>query len=121
MATPDMTKSRIRLKAFDGCGIDVTPSFIKVDVEGAEYKVFQGMLGSLRKWRPLPVILCEVGWGQSHPEWEEEMRVFAEMKRIGYSICDLDGLPIDESNLQGTSDVLLLPTHSASDGMTPSA
>lgn len=108
-ATSNMTKVRIRLKPFDTCGIDVTPSLIKVDVEGAEYRVFRGMLGSLRKWHPLPVVLCEVGWGQSHPAWEEEMSVFTEMKRIGYTICDLDGLPIDENNLQGTTDVLFIP------------
>lgn len=109
MATPDMIKIRIRLKAFDSCGIDVTPSFIKVDVEGAEYKVFRGMLGSLRKWRPLPVVLCEVGWGQSHPAWEQEMSIFMEMKRIGYTICDLNGLPVDENKLQRTTDVLFIP------------
>jgi FkbM family methyltransferase len=108
-ATSDMTEIRIRLKTFDTCRIDVTPSFIKVDVEGAEYKVFRGMLGSLRKWHPLPVVLCEVGWGQSHPAWEEEMSIFTEMKRIGYTICGLDGLPIDESKLQGTTDVLFIP------------
>jgi FkbM family methyltransferase len=109
MTTADMTKIRIRLKTFDTCGIDVTPSFIKVDVEGAEYKVFRGMLGSLRKWHPLPVVLCEVGWGQSHPAWEEELSLLVGMKRIGYTICDLNGLPIDENNLQGTTDVLFIP------------
>ncbi len=109
MTTSDMTKIRIRLKTFDACGIEVTPSFIKVDVEGAEYKVFRGMLGSLRKWHPLPVVLCEVGWGHSHPAWEEELSILMEMKRIGYTICDLDGLPIDENNLQGTTDVLFIP------------
>jgi FkbM family methyltransferase len=108
-ATSDMTKVRIRLKPFDTCGIDVTPSLIKVDVEGAEYKVFRGMIGSLRKWHPLPVVLCEVAWGRAHPAWEDEMSVFTEMKRIGYTICDLDGLPIDENNLQGTTDVLFIP------------
>ena len=108
-ATPDMSTVRIRLKMFDSCGIVATPSFIKVDVEGAEYQVFRGMLGSLRKWHPLPVILCEVGWGHSHPEWEEEMRIFTEMKRIGYTICNLDGLQIDERSLQKTTDVLFIP------------
>lgn len=109
MATSDMKKVPIRLKSFDTCGIDVTPSLIKVDVEGAEYKVFRGMVDSLKKWKPLPVVLCEVGWGQSHPAWEEEMSVFTEMKQIGYVICDLDGLPIDENNLQATTDVLFIP------------
>ena len=109
MSNSDMKKIRIQLKTFDTCGIDVMPSFIKVDVEGAEYKVLRGMLGSLRKWHPLPLVLCEVGWGQSHPAWEKEMSTFTEMERIGYTICDLDGLPIDVKNLQGTTDVLFIP------------
>jgi FkbM family methyltransferase len=108
-ATSDMKKISIRLKTFDTCGIDVTPSFVKIDVEGAEYMVLKGMLGSLRKWHPLPVVLCEVGWGQDHPAWEEELWVFTEMKRIGYTICNLDGLLIDETSLQRTTDVLFIP------------
>ena len=101
---------RIRLKPFDTCGIDVKPSLIKIDVEGAEYMVLRGMFDSLRKWHPLPVVLCEVGWGQSHPAWEEEMGVFRRMKQIGYNICNLDGVPIDERNLQKTTDVLFIPS-----------
>jgi Methyltransferase FkbM domain len=108
-ATPGMTKARIRLKPFDACGIDVTPHLIKVDVEGAEYKVLRGMLGSFRKWHPLPVILCEIVCGQSHPAWEEEMSVFKEMKQLGYTICDLGGSAIDENILQGTNNVLFIP------------
>ena len=104
-----MTKLPIQLKPFDTCGIDVAPSLIKVDVEGAEYRVFRGMFGSLRKWQPLPVVLCEVGWGESHPKWEEEMSVSREMSQIGYTICDLDGLVIDENDLQKTIDVLFIP------------
>ncbi len=37
LATPDMTKARVRLKPFDTSGIDVTPHLIKIDVEGAKY------------------------------------------------------------------------------------
>jgi len=108
-ATASMSKVRVRLKKFDTCGIGVQPSFIKVDVEGSEYRVFRGMLASLKKWQPLPVILCEVGWGQSHPAWDAEVLVFTEMRQIGYAICDLDGKPIDEKALQETTDVLFLP------------
>ena len=108
-ATTDMRKVKISLKSFDTCGIDVTPSFIKIDVEGAEYLVLRGMLGSLCKWQPLPVVVCEVGWGQNHPAWEEELLVFAEMKRIGYTICNLDGMQIDETKLQSTADVFFIP------------
>jgi FkbM family methyltransferase len=107
--SPDMRKVRVRLKSFDGCGIDATPSLIKIDVEGYEYMVFRGMLSSIPKWSPLPVMLCEIGWGRSHPAWDEEMSVLREMKAIGYAICDLAGSRIDESCLEATTDVLLIP------------
>jgi len=55
------------------------------------------------------VILCEVGWGKSHPKWDEEMKVFEELKKMGYSICDLNGLEIDEKSITSTTDVLLIP------------
>jgi FkbM family methyltransferase len=108
-ATPDMTPLRIQLRPFDGCGIDATPTFIKIDVEGAEHQVLKGMLGSFRTWQPLPVVLCEVAWGQSHPNWSEEVRMFEELKALGYSFHDLDGARLDEKKLDGTTDVLFLP------------
>ena len=108
-ASDDMEKVRIKLKQFEKCELDATPTFIKIDVEGAEYLVLRGMLDSMRKWNPLPVILCEVGWGKSHPKWDEEMKVFDELKKMGYSICDLNGLEIDEKSITSTTDVLLIP------------
>ncbi|MCG8430061.1 MAG: FkbM family methyltransferase, partial [Candidatus Omnitrophica bacterium] len=105
MTRPGMTKVPVKLKAFATCGVDVIPSFIKVDVEGAEYRVLGGMLDALRRWDPLPVILCEVGFGKNHPAWEEEIRVFMEMEHLGYRMCDLDGVPVDVQGLNETTDV----------------
>ena len=105
----DMEKVRIKLKQFEKCNIDATPTFIKIDVEGAEYLVLRGMLDSFRKWDSLPAILCEVGWGTSHPQWDEELQVFEELKKIGYSICDLTGAEIDVNSLTSTTDILLIP------------
>ena len=108
-ASDDMEKVRIQVKNFENCKPDAVPTFIKIDVEGSEYLVLRGMLDSLRTWTPRPVILCEVGWGTSHPKWDEELDVFAELKTIGYSICDLKGQEIDETAIAGTTDVLFLP------------
>ena len=108
-ASEDMEKVRIKLKQFENCKPDVIPTFIKIDVEGSEYLVLRGMLDSLKTWTPLPVILCEVGWGTSHPNWDEELKVFDELKEIGYSFCDLEGVEIDESSISGTTDILLIP------------
>lgn len=108
-ASDDMEKVRIKLKKFENSEVNSIPTFIKIDVEGAEYLVLRGMLESFRKWKTLPVILCEVGWGNTHPNWDEELEVFNELKKIGYSICDLNGLEIDEKSLTSTTDVLMIP------------
>ena len=108
-ASEDMLKVQIKLRNFENCKPDVMPTFIKIDVEGSEYMVLRGMLDSLKEWATLPVILCEVGWGTSHPNWEEELKVFNELKKIGYSFCNLEGIEIDESSISGTTDVLLIP------------
>ncbi|MDP6195660.1 MAG: FkbM family methyltransferase [Candidatus Poseidonia sp.] len=108
-ASDDMEKVRIQLRNFENCKPDAIPTFIKIDVEGSEYLVLRGMLDSLREWGSLPVILCEVGWGTSHPHWDEELEVFNELKTIGYSICDLGGQEIDLTTLSSTADVLLIP------------
>ena len=108
-ASEDMVKVQIKLKKFENCKPEEIPTFIKIDVEGSEYMVLRGMLNSLREWTTLPVILCEVGWGTSHPNWEEELKVFNELKKIGYSFCNLEGTEIDESSISGTTDILLIP------------
>jgi FkbM family methyltransferase len=108
MATPDMKKIPVKIKIFDSLGIDDKPDLIKVDVEGAEYRVFKGMMNSFLNWNPLPVILCEVGWGCCHPNWREELNVFKELEELGYTTCDIHGSTIDVSKLQKTTDVLFL-------------
>jgi FkbM family methyltransferase len=108
-ASDDMEKVRIKLKKFENCGVDAVPTFVKIDVEGAEYLVLRGMLDALETWNPRPVILCEVGWGTSHPNWDEELEVFGELRKMGYSICDLDGVEIDEKSISSTTDVLMIP------------
>lgn len=104
-----MAPIQIQVRRFDGIGLDVRPQFIKIDVEGAEYLVLRGMMESLAKWQPLPLILCEIGWGMQHPNWNDELAIFAELKRLGYRICDLQRAPIDVDKLARTTDVLFLP------------
>ena len=108
-ASKGMMPVRIKVRKFDTCGIDAVPSFIKVDVEGAEYRVFRGMMGSLAKWPKKPVILCEIGWGTAHPEWNEELAVFDELVRLGYSTRTLEGAALDVRTIAKTTDILFLP------------
>jgi FkbM family methyltransferase len=64
--------------------------YIKIDTEGAEYKVLGGMLGTLKSLPKLPLIVCEVGWGVSHPYWEQEKSIFTAMFDIGYKPFSFD-------------------------------
>lgn len=109
-AATGMTALRIQVRAFETAGIDVTPSFIKIDVEGAEYKVLRGMLGAIERWEPRPAILCEIGWGQGHPAWDQELEVFRSLEKLGYCAYDLDRRPMNIDDLQATTDILLLPS-----------
>ena len=111
---PDMQNVTVKSKRFDSAGIEVIPSFIKIDVEGAEYKVLQGMMKSLNAWKPLPVILCEVAWGQNHPHWKEELAVFDELGKLGYDFCDLKKGKIEIAELKKTTDVILMPRSKSS-------
>jgi len=64
------------------------PTFIKVDVEGAEHSVLRGMRGTLAQFRP--TLMLEV-----HPEWLPAPVVVADVFRLldehGYT-----RVPIDE-------------------------
>lgn len=108
--TANMKSITIHARRFDSLAIPHRPDFIKIDVEGSEYKVLRGMAKSLSAWRPLPVILCEVGWGKSHPHWREELEVFDNLVNVGYVPYDLHKHPINIADLTHTSDVLFLPS-----------
>jgi len=97
------------MRRYDDLGIGA-PGFIKIDVEGAEYQVLRGMIGTLRKAPHLPPILCAIGWGQGHPRWNEELSVFDEVLALGYRTESVDGPPIEVRSLTATTDVFLVPT-----------
>jgi hypothetical protein len=99
----------VQVKSFANCGIDDVPSFIKIDVEGAEHLVLNGMFAALESWEPKPVILCEVGWGSTHPNRAEQMAALKKLQELGYRTIDLDEAPVDVTTLQRTTDVLFLP------------
>lgn len=109
-ARAGMTAVKIDIRAFADLEIESIPTFVKIDVEGAEHRVIDGMLASLRSWPAKPTILCEIGWGRNHPQWAEELAVFAELESLGYRTVDLDGDPVVLADLDKTSDVIFLPS-----------
>lgn len=108
-AAENMERVTIQAKTFAQTGINDEPDFIKIDVEGAEYKVLCGMIPAMQQWQKKPVILCEVGWGKSHPNWQEELAVFRQLEAMGYGIFDLEMNPFDITTLEKTSDILFIP------------
>jgi FkbM family methyltransferase len=106
----NMTPQRILVRRFDGIGLTVVPSVIKIDVEGAEYLVLRGLLPALRSWDKRPPILCEIGWGATgHPAWDQELAVFGELLELGYRATTLEGEPVVLEEVNKTCDVMFLP------------
>jgi FkbM family methyltransferase len=72
------------------------PRFVKVDVEGAEWFVVQGMRTTLREHRP--VVLLEV-----HPRWQPRPGTIAEMESVlrdaRYDLQVLDRTDVAERQL----------------------
>jgi FkbM family methyltransferase len=110
IVSEDMQAVPIKVRRYADIGLQVTPSVVKIDVEGAEYRVLRGMLPAIATWQPRPVILCEVGWGSGHPAWQEELEVFAELTGLGYRPVTLAGEPVEIATLDRTTDLLFLPT-----------
>lgn len=110
-ASKGMKSSQIQVRGFETSGIESTPSFIKIDVEGAEHRVLKGMLAALERWSPRPTILCEIGWGQRHPAWAQELEAVRSLEKLGYRAYDLDHEPVNIDDLQSTTDVIFLPEH----------
>lgn len=109
-ATTTMETVEIEVRAFVSAGVEDVPDFIKIDVEGAEYRVLAGLLPALSTWSAQPPILCEIGWGTGHPQWPAELEMFAELAALGYRTTTLDGDPVDVATLTSTTDVLFLPS-----------
>jgi FkbM family methyltransferase len=75
---------------------------IKIDTEGAEWRVIQGgkaFFASLP--RPKPYILMEIAWGKAHPNWQLELESFEWLMNNGWK----------KMNIQDTStyDALFVP------------
>ena len=106
----NMAKIPIELRAFDPASIEKPPSFVKIDVEGAEHRVLEGLWPALESWSPKPVILCEIGWGSGHPDWQLELAVLRRLlDEFDYRVEGMDGREVDLEAISRTTDVLFVP------------
>ena len=103
-----MSPLSIALRRFDDLQIPLPP-FVKIDVEGFEYRVLRGMFSSIEHAEKRPLILCEIGWGRNHPDWRDASETFRRLLEIGYKTIDLSGSALDLFSLEKTTDVLFEP------------
>ena len=75
--------------------------FIKIDVEGSEWRVLSGMHKTLERLNPKPILVIEVTWGESHPHWQEEVDQFEWLISNGYQRTNY--------HVTQTQDVLFIP------------
>ena len=104
-ATTDMVPMHCDLIAFDGY-MQVARlaasriRVIKIDTEGAEFKVLAGMRTTLAATCPRIPIVLEIGFGDEHPFLAKELAELAFLASIGYE--RLTSFP------KSTKDVLLV-------------
>jgi len=86
----------------------VPPEFIKIDVEGYEYKVLQGAEQTLIKY--LPGLLIEVDINNLKSNDTSNKEIVDFLKKIGYNkIIDIiDGKPYDVNSAREHTDILCL-------------
>lgn len=91
----------IRLDSFFSGEDKPDIGFIKIDVEGAEFKVLSGFRKTLAALDSKPPISVEVGWGAEHPYYEKQVAEFKWLMAHGWQ-------PF-QYVFEGTRDVLILP------------
>lgn len=63
----------------------VVPKLIKIDVEGFEFMVLQGLEGFLEKTHHKPVVICEMNYDAYHLLGHTPDNVYQFMARYGYT------------------------------------
>ena len=83
-----MKKMKMNFKVFDDLNIDVgNLKLIKIDTEGAEYKVLRGLNKVIQKYKPK--LLIEFGFGKHHPAYKQVINEFDKLIDMGYT-CNIN-------------------------------
>ena len=80
--------TKINIKKYDDINIGI-PDFIKIDVEGFEYKVLSGMYNTLSIAKKKPIMLIEGLWLNKHPNIIEVRDVYSKILQLGYKVYDI--------------------------------
>jgi FkbM family methyltransferase len=70
------------------------PSFIKIDVEGAEFQVLKGSERILREARPTIVVALHPPW---MPKGTSPKQLWEMLSSAGYEVKTIDGRPADDN------------------------
>jgi FkbM family methyltransferase len=79
------------------------PSFIKIDVEGAEFQVVRGSELILRESRPTIVLALHPPW---MPKGSSPKQLWDYLAEAGYDVARIDGKPVSDSEF---AEYLCLP------------
>ncbi len=95
---PDQTKVQVDVDTIDSVVTSVptqgSVSFIKLDLEGGEFRALQGAEQTLGRHRPCCVF--ENGLQSSADDYTAE-EFFSYFQRVGYELYDILGSPVDET------------------------
>jgi FkbM family methyltransferase len=95
---PDQTKVQVDVETIDSVVSSIrTPSslsFIKLDIEGGEFRALQGAEQTLNRHRPCCVF--ENGLESSADDYTAD-EFFGYFRRIDYELYDILGSPVDET------------------------
>jgi FkbM family methyltransferase len=76
---------------------NITPDFLKIDVEGNELNIFKGGMNTLVKYKPRIIVECDAGYVGVN----QVLETFDLLKGLGYQgsfIVGSDRLPLSEFN-----------------------
>lgn len=81
-----VTVDFIRLDEVDPNLLPKKIKLIKIDVEGAEFRIINGGKQFFKDLpNPKPIIMVEVAWADgSHPSWDEEIKAFDYLFENGW-------------------------------------
>ena len=95
---PDQTRVQVEVETIDSVVSSIQTrgslSFIKLDIEGGEFRALQGAEQTLRRHRPCCVF--ENGLESSADDYTAD-EFFGYLRRIDYELYDILGSPVDET------------------------